>query len=221
MSTLVNAETGEIVETLEGCEAVIERGLGTFVEVGNALITIRDGRLYRQGHDTFESYCQERWGLSRKRAYDLTGAAEVVGALSPMGDTPKPVNERQARELAPLKDEPEKMADAMRAAGPDPTARSIKDAVRDIVRDEVQKANEDRAALVGLAESAAAAGFDTDQERTAQRGAFARLCRDIAQMPSPRAFLAEQRDYLKPRHRVTAQQAHDWLGQFLTETGDE
>lgn len=31
-------------------EGVIERGLKTFVDVGNALLAIRDKRLYRQDH---------------------------------------------------------------------------------------------------------------------------------------------------------------------------
>ena len=32
---------------LEACEGILERGLGTFFEVGNALLTICDSRLYR------------------------------------------------------------------------------------------------------------------------------------------------------------------------------
>lgn len=224
--TLVDAETGEIVETLEGCEAIIERGLGVFIDVGNALIAIRDGRLYRREHDTFEAYCQARWNLSRKRAYDLTGAAEVVAALSPMGDIPLPRNERQARALAPLKDEPEHMADAMKRATADAkpaTASGIRDAVKEIVREEVAKAaqrTEDREALADLARNAERAGLDLDEERQTQRGAFARLCRDLAAFPQPQKFLASQRDYLKPRHRAGAQAAHDWLTELLNEWGE-
>jgi hypothetical protein len=37
-------------------ENVIERGLSTFVEVGNALLEIRDSKLYRETHPTFEAY---------------------------------------------------------------------------------------------------------------------------------------------------------------------
>lgn len=35
-------------------EATIERGLKTFVEVGGALLAIRNARLYRATHATFE-----------------------------------------------------------------------------------------------------------------------------------------------------------------------
>lgn len=103
MSTVVTTALAE-------CEAVIERGLATFVEVGEALRRIRDERLYRESHGTFEDYCRERWEMSRKRAYDLMAAEEVRALLSPIGDTP--TNEAQARELAPLRDKPERMAEA-------------------------------------------------------------------------------------------------------------
>ena len=53
---------------LTECEAVIERGLRTFVEVGEALLRIRDERLYRETHGTFEDYCRERWAMRREVA---------------------------------------------------------------------------------------------------------------------------------------------------------
>ncbi|MBP6729239.1 MAG: hypothetical protein KA129_06430 [Microthrixaceae bacterium] len=137
--TLVDAETGEIMPfadaTLEECEAVIERGLSSFVEVGNALVAIREGHKYRKTHKTFEAYCDQRWGLARNRAYQLIDAAEVTEVLSTMVDTPVPTNERQARALAPLKSDPAAMADAMRTASRvangNPTARDVADAVRE------------------------------------------------------------------------------------------
>jgi len=113
---------------------VIDRGLATFVQVGEALVEIRESRLYRDGHPTFEAYCRQRWGFSRKRAYDLTAAAEAVGALSPMGDIPLPRSERVARELAPLRSDPPAMREAWSAAveehGPEPTAKQVRQHVR-------------------------------------------------------------------------------------------
>ncbi|NJL33925.1 MAG: hypothetical protein HC893_08770 [Chloroflexaceae bacterium] len=52
---------------LERCEQIIERGLKTFFEVGAALVRVRDLKLYRVEHRTFEAYCQERWGIERRR----------------------------------------------------------------------------------------------------------------------------------------------------------
>jgi len=113
---------------LDQCEAVIARGLRTFAEVGAALMTIRDQRLYLASYATFENYCQERWKFSRPRAYQLIDAARV----SPMVDTrglPAPANERQARELAPLLDDPDELRDVweetLEKTGGQPTAKDI------------------------------------------------------------------------------------------------
>lgn len=89
-------------QELERHEAVIARGVETFVEVGNALAAIRDARLYRQGYATFDAYCRERWEIGRQRAYQLMGAASVVGNLSTIVDTAPPSNEAQTRPLAGL-----------------------------------------------------------------------------------------------------------------------
>jgi hypothetical protein len=64
------------------------------------LLAIRDGRLCRDEYATFEDYCRERWGSNRAHAYRLIEAAATVAELSPIGDTPPPTNEAQARELA-------------------------------------------------------------------------------------------------------------------------
>ena len=88
------------------------QGVAVFVEVGKALAKIRDGRLYRETHATFEAYCAERWGWSRVRAHQLIESSEVAGDVTPMGvisdirrgpwDTRPPATERTARPLAEL-----------------------------------------------------------------------------------------------------------------------
>lgn len=75
-------------------EAAIERGV---ISVGKALAAIRDGRLYRETHSTFEDYCRDRWGISHRHANRRITAAMVGEVLGPNG----PVAESQARELAP------------------------------------------------------------------------------------------------------------------------
>lgn len=105
-ATMSPLETGDTGLTpgeqrhLTSLEKRIERGLSTFREVGEALLDIRDNRLFRATHPTFESYCRERWDIDRGRAYQLMGAAEVAQAL-PTGKH-RLVNEAQARELVPL-----------------------------------------------------------------------------------------------------------------------
>lgn len=113
-------------ERLEACENIIARGLESFVDVGEALRIIRDERLYRLTHATFEDYIQT-WGLSRSRAYQLIAWREVDESLSTVVD--KPATERQARELAKV--EPEQREEVWTAAQvefdtPQPTANEIK-----------------------------------------------------------------------------------------------
>lgn len=93
---------------LAECEAVIERGLHTFMEVGDALLKIRQNRLYRNTHESFEDYCRERWGFRRSHADNLIDAARVVADLNSMEFKPPilPLTERQARPLT-LLDTPE------------------------------------------------------------------------------------------------------------------
>jgi len=82
-------------------ETIIERSPKDFVAVGGALAEIRDGRLYLESAETFEAYCQARWGFSRIRAYQLIDAART--ALTMVSSClAAPTNERQARELGKL-----------------------------------------------------------------------------------------------------------------------
>lgn len=110
-------------------EHVIERGQQTFIEVGLALLEIRDERLYRESYATFEDYCRERWGWSRDYGIKLANAAEVVHMLGSVDHGIQ--TERQARELAPLRDEPKVMREiwdeAVELYGPEPTAKEIRE----------------------------------------------------------------------------------------------
>jgi hypothetical protein len=60
-SPLTAAETAWLAELIK----IVGSGLSAFAEVGNALLEIRDNRLYRQTHATFDAFCQERWTISR------------------------------------------------------------------------------------------------------------------------------------------------------------
>lgn len=100
----MNALTVTEQTELERHEAKIKQGLQTFVEVGAALVAIRDCRLYRVNYSTFEDYCTERWGMSNEYARLHMRASEVVTNLQ---QTPTmvgvlPTSERQARPLSRL-----------------------------------------------------------------------------------------------------------------------
>ena len=129
----VDLATGEITESLTAMErsalvheeAAIEQGAS---QVAKALSAIRDRRLYRQDYSTFEAYCRKRWGMTRQHVNRQIVAAEVAAALEPMGSIP----ERQARELADLRDDPDQMRDVWNRANETtdgkPTAAAIREA---------------------------------------------------------------------------------------------
>lgn len=135
------------VDRLSELEQVVERGVQTFVEVGNALAEIRDQRLYRAEHATFEGYCRERWSMGRSHAYRMIDAAEVVKAVSPIGDIDPPSSEAVVRELVPIRRDPEQMREVwtrtVREHGPKPTARQVRVTVADLgTRREERQADE-------------------------------------------------------------------------------
>ena len=121
-------------------EKIIEDGQQTFVDVGNALAIIRDEKLYRERHKTFEAYCGEKWNFGKAYAYRLIESAIVV-KTSPMGD--KIASERQARELGKVPENKRSavMASALHETGDNPTAGDIRAAAERLVTppDEEQK----------------------------------------------------------------------------------
>jgi hypothetical protein len=118
---------------LDALEAVIDEGLKTFVEVGNALLEIRDSRLYRGDFGTFEDYCRERWQMERAHAYRLIDAAQVIRNLSPMGDIP--TSERQVRPLTKLEPSEQRLAWKLATAvNPNPTASDVEEVAQTITR---------------------------------------------------------------------------------------
>jgi hypothetical protein len=137
----VNAEAitpAESVRLIE-LERIIERGKQTFVEVGNALAEIRDSRVYRVSHRTFEDYCKERWGWSRQSAYQFITASEVVANVRLGGqDNSEPASERQARPLAklPAEQQPaawEKAVEKAAVEGKPVAARHVEEAVAEVL----------------------------------------------------------------------------------------
>ena len=84
---------------LHALERRIESGFQTFREIGAALMEIRDSRLYRATHTSFETYCREQWDMDRQRAYQLIDAVAVIRLI---GADNSVRNESTARELVPI-----------------------------------------------------------------------------------------------------------------------
>ena len=132
MTALATTERDRLAQL----EAIVQRGLDTFIDVGNALGEIRDQKLYRETHNTFENYCKQRWGFNDSRARQLIGAAETVTRVTVNG-LPAPASERVARELAPLKDDQTELLAAWNEAqaeaaelGTQLTAQVVRNATR-------------------------------------------------------------------------------------------
>lgn len=118
---------------LRKCEKTIAVGLTNFREVGEALTKIRDGKLYRITHKTFESYCKEKWDFGRFQAYRMIEGSKVAKIVDNCQQ--KPERESQTRELATLseKDQPKAWSDAVElAGGKQPTAKQVAKAVEEI-----------------------------------------------------------------------------------------
>jgi transposase-like protein len=201
VSELTVPERGRLTEL----EAIVEAGLKTFVDVGLALSEIRDGRLYRDEHETFEAYLDERWAMSRQRGYQLIDGARVVEFVSTTVDTP-PTNERQARELARLLDEPELMSEAWEEAihvsDGNPTAAAVAEAVK-----RRRMTDEDRARIVALLaegkkqnEVAEMVGFSQGAVSNVARAA--RGGKGRAQMPKRRQVATAQTLNLAKLHHA-------------------
>lgn len=86
---------------LQELESIVEHGLQIFYEVGKALDEIREEKLYRETHKTFEAYCIDNWGIGRRTADRFISAARVVENLRPIG-LKIPTKENQVRPLTGL-----------------------------------------------------------------------------------------------------------------------
>jgi hypothetical protein len=114
-------------------ERKVERA---FFEAGKALMELRDRKLYRSTHRTFEEYCKDRFGYSRDTAYLKLSATVVYDNIQKYLPTigrqiPMPTNERQLRDLAKADFEPSVQADVWQqaveeAGGKVPSGRIVK-----------------------------------------------------------------------------------------------
>ncbi|NDJ26295.1 hypothetical protein GS682_33025 [Nostoc sp. B(2019)] len=110
-----------------------------FFVAGKALTELRDRRLYRSTHRTFEEYCKDRFAYSRRQPYLLMDAATVFDNLEQKCDQFDhilPTAEGQVRPLTKL--EPQSQQEVWQqaveeAGGKVPTGRIVKDVVQRIL----------------------------------------------------------------------------------------
>ncbi len=133
----LNHNPVEVVEELspeeesdrQRLELKVER---SFYEAGKSLAELRDKRLYRDRHKTFEEYCKGRFGYKRAYCYQLIEAAGVFENLSAICRQNLPTKEGQVRPLTTLQpnEQTKVWQEAVeQAGGKVPSARLVKDAV--------------------------------------------------------------------------------------------
>ncbi len=72
-------ELGELSDDEQSDRLHLERKVErAFYEAGSSLAEIRNRRLYRNTHPTFEEYCRDRFAFSRRRPYQLIEASIIV-----------------------------------------------------------------------------------------------------------------------------------------------
>ncbi|MDZ4877643.1 MAG: hypothetical protein CLLPBCKN_007078 [Chroococcidiopsis cubana SAG 39.79] len=87
-----------------------------FRQAGKALAELKDKRLYRSTHKTFEQYCRDRFDLSSDAVYLKINAAKVYDNIEEFLPTigrqiPMPTRERQLRDIGKAGMEPKEQAD--------------------------------------------------------------------------------------------------------------
>jgi hypothetical protein len=63
------------------------------------------------GYSSWHAYCEAEFGMGQSRSYQLLDAGRVAHALHSTNGETAPLNERQARELAPLINDQDKLAE--------------------------------------------------------------------------------------------------------------
>ncbi|MUG92833.1 hypothetical protein F7734_10385 [Scytonema sp. UIC 10036] len=129
-------------------ERKVER---SFYECGKALMELRNKRLYRSTHKTFEQYCQSRFSFTHRNVNYLIAGSEVVDNLlagtngsqiqiqdgtGTNGSQILPTNERQVRPLTKL--EPDQQREVWqqaveKAGNKVPSGRIVKDVFQRIM----------------------------------------------------------------------------------------
>ncbi|OYE02099.1 hypothetical protein [Nostoc sp. 'Peltigera membranacea cyanobiont' 232] len=138
--TVSAVEVEELTDEEQSDRLLLERKVErAFFEAGKALAELRDRRLYRSSHRTFEDYCRDRFGHSRRQSYLLMDAATVFDNLVEICDQfdhKLPTAEGQVRPITKL--EPQEQQEVWLravelAGGKVPTGRIVKDVVQRIM----------------------------------------------------------------------------------------
>lgn len=114
--------TADEKAALARLERTVEAGVSAtlvVLDAGKALAEIRSRQLYRDSASSWDSYVEERFRISKRRADQMIAFAGVKAALEEMGTAVPNFSERAARPLVGLSPETINEVVAEAAATPD------------------------------------------------------------------------------------------------------
>jgi DNA adenine methylase len=127
-ATALNKEESAQLIQLEDVLATAHRWQ---IEAVKALVVIRDKKLYRLTHSSFEKYAQQRWGYERAYLYQLCQWGETAENLSGIADT-VPERESHARPLYGLSPADQRRAwKEVLKQTEEPTTRDVENVARE------------------------------------------------------------------------------------------
>lgn len=131
-TVIAPALTADEAADFQACEVTINEGLSTYVDVGVALVRIRENKYYRDKHDSWEAYCRERWQMSARHALETIATAIVFINVTSV-NLPGPHTAQHAALLAQLP--PGQQAEVWKVAsseGP-PTIPTLRQEIKRVV----------------------------------------------------------------------------------------
>lgn len=149
MEALTLIESRRLEACIEDYRDGVERGRCALEKCGKSLKVIRDDRLYRASHPTFEAFCEQELQARRQRAYQLIAHYETIENIKGIDQlfpaecqprlTLKNVNhgsqmtERATREIADLPPAQQReVVKKVAESGKKPTAKAVKEARQEV-----------------------------------------------------------------------------------------
>lgn len=220
--TIIKPLTPEEQSRKAELETVIQGGVTQFLQVGQALMEMRDSELFREEFGTFEQYCNEKWSFDKSTGYRLMKAFEVSSQTSVHGFTPP--NERAARPLSKLK-EPQhlEMAAKVLATQEKPDVRAVEavvKAVQQVTKEEtvahpetgelVPFADLDETVQVEVIQQVVSVQERERAEMLAKSQPYAKP-RDVPPPPAPDSEDDDTPPPAEPKEKVYGKDPWNWL----------
>jgi hypothetical protein len=192
---------------LKRCEKVVDQNRAAFLKVGNALLAIREKKLYRETHGSFSAYVEERHDFKGAWASRLIQTAQVSENLSRTLDTSSPPclspDAAAALSKLPKDQQTDAYQDAMEEApSGKPTIKAIKAKVETYLTDNEPYREEpdgNGESLDDVFDEQAEEPLDTAERMAKSNQRLAALARQLTNVMTEAEGLAETEPWLAER----------------------